>query len=278
MSKKVESGVYFNKLNEQEKESKLFQLLAMAKSEVLVWEKGSNDKLKVEIEGPLSSRMEVRVITSEIKKLLAKNVLVNFSLSGLNFFAQCECFEHNEYYFLKFNGEFYKSERRSNFRLITDPHHDVYVHIETESQENDPSNVVSLKTKTSQTGLFKNFLNLVSEKNDSTINLKNALKLKVLDLSVTGAALQLGELEKTIFEGKSNEFGSLHLDFNGQFFTIPGAKVHYITELKRKSIVGKVYKAGIEFIGVDTNLDEKLSAIINATLRGIDKEFEDFLK
>ena len=55
----------------------------------------------------------------------------------------------------------FKGERRSAYRLLTYPHHEVYIAIHIPDEEVDKSNVISLNSKMSQTNLFKNFLQIV---------------------------------------------------------------------------------------------------------------------
>ena len=56
------------------------------------------------------------------------------------------------------HGKIFKSERRANFRLLTFPHHQVYLHIQTDDSELHESNVINFQTKVSETGIFKDFL------------------------------------------------------------------------------------------------------------------------
>lgn len=278
MSEQKGQSVHFNKLNNKEKESKLLQLLNGSKSQVTVWEKGKSQKSICHIQGPLSTKFDVFVSEqSELQDLLDKDVLVAFSLSGLNFFAQAKCYADSKGTFIRFEGDFFKSERRTNFRLLTDPHHDVYIHVFLKAEtEDELSNVISFNAKTSETGLFKNFLALLNSESDE-FSEEGFIKIKVLDLSASGAALQLGEMEKELFEKLNSTLGKMFLDFNGKVIEVPGAKIHYINPLKSKSQKTNVYKAGIEFIDVDTNFDVEISKMLNKVLRDVDKEFEDFL-
>ena len=40
----------------------------------------------------------------------------------------------------------------------------------------------------------------------------------------------------------------------------------------------RLKKAGVQFVDVDTNLDETIASVINQTLRSAEAEFEDFIK
>lgn len=278
MTKENEPSVYFNKLNDQEKTSKLNMLANLPKAELIVWEKGSAMKHKLKVGGPLSKKLELIIIDHFPKSLFSKNLLINFNLSGLKFFGTGIIDERENSSIIKLIGELYKSERRSNFRLLTHPHHEVYIYIKAQNEnDSSQSNILHLHTKTTETGLFKNFLTLIDggesvEKNDEY------LKFKVLDLSVTGLALQVGELEKKYLPEMNVDFGMSYLEFNDQKFQLPGAEILYINLIKSDKGVSSVYKAGIKFLNVDTNLDEQLSSLLNKTLRGVEKEFEDFLK
>lgn len=275
MTLKEGSGVYFTKLNDQEKKSKLQNLLNMAKSEVTVWQKGSKEKHRLEVR---SRQSEVALVSRVESGLLNSNLLVNFSLSGLNFFTEAQIVTKDDKNYILLNSDFYKSERRTNFRLLTDSRYEVYLYFKQIQRAERDSNVVGIQTKTSETGLFKNFLKMMSGEDEGLSYINDYLRFKVLDISVSGAAIQVGEIEHEMIRQSKDRTGALLLDFNGKLFEIPNGRIHYMSPMKNKPQSTPILKAGVEFLEIDTNLDEDLSAIINQTLRDVDKEFEDFLK
>ena len=174
-------------------------------------------------------------------------------------------------------GKIFKSERRANFRLLTFPHHQVYLHIQTEDTELQESNVINFQTKVSETGIFKNFLNIINDKDGGDRVLEGYIKLRVNDVSVTGLNLQLSELEKNKLPLKE-DLGEVILEFNETHIPITGAQILYVLEGLARDKKTKIYKAGVQFLKLDMATDQKLAGLINKTLRHLETEFEDFLK
>lgn len=208
-----------------------------------------------------------------------KEVLVSFFLKSMQFFftANFSIDKTNQTFLLKCSTKVFKFERRKNFRLITFPTHAVRFHMKF-PKENKPSNVISLRPKGEQTKLFQKFLELV---NDQTEIKKNyEASFRVQDLSTTGLAFIMGELEhKIINEGLVLE--SPLLEFNDKKYVIPQAKVVYLMDYIDPAKPGiKFFKVGIAFQNLDLALDNELSIHINKEIRELDsnKVFEDFLK
>lgn len=269
-----ENKTYFTKQNRKEKESKLFQIFNN-KLELIVWEKGKSSRFSFSCLDFNKENLQL-VITSEKHDFSGINsVLYTFTFNGVNYFGKGELKEINAKRFrLECSDDLFKSERRENFRLLTYPHHMVYLQFPQEEEEVQSENkVVSFQTGQSQTGLFKNFLNLVGSDEDSGV-LEGYVRYRVLDISVTGLAFMISELEKETLE-KQNEIGPIKIDFTEEI-EIPMAEIRYIIPMLNKNI--KSYKVGIQFKDVDLNTDQLLGRLINDTMRDFETEFEDFLK
>jgi len=279
MTQKNEPGVYFDKLTLDEKQSKLSQLARSVENKMTVWVKGSKTKYTFGPIGYNRASENVQVIGDPHKDILNREVLVAFQISGLNFFGKCRLshLESNKDILVNFSGDLFKSERRSNFRLLTYPHQNIHLFVKVPIEKNSNSNLISLATKTNEMNLFRNFLKLVGDTED-TKEREGHLKLRVLDISVTGLAIQLGEIEKSVFENLDADLGSMHLDFNGEMIEIPNGQMLYVLDFVAQDKKTKFYKGGIRFVDIDTNFDEKISSIINQTLRKLEYEFEDFLE
>lgn len=269
------NGVYFQELTQEEKASKL-SLLSRNHGEVIIWEKGSKIREKISAQefNKTSSRLLCKSLSQS--KYVGKKVLFSFELKGLSFFGSGEFRPVNQYSnSLECSEKVFKSERRSTFRLLTFPHHKVFLHMPLEQEEVSESNVIGMKVGMSETGLFKKFLTLVEEKEAGTI--EGLAPFRVLDLSVTGAAYQVGELEAEFFK-KEAKFKDLVLDFNGEQIKIPAGEVVYNVEMLSGQKRHKTFKVGVRFKDIDTNLDQSLGRLINGALRDFETEFEEFIK
>ncbi|MAZ49093.1 MAG: hypothetical protein CME65_11055 [Halobacteriovoraceae bacterium] len=273
-----DKNVFFKELNEKEKASKLVQLAKSQTGEVVLWKKGSADKFKAKVVNYFTTRKEIQVEGELPEDFFNDEVLFSFVLTGVHYFGQCKVlsFAKTKIY-LDPIGKIFKSERRANFRLLTFPHHQVYLHIQTDDSELHESNVINFQTKVSETGIFKDFLGIINDKDGGDRVLEGYIKLRVNDVSVTGLNLQLSDLEKTKLPLKK-DLGEVILEFNDIHIPIPGAQILYILEGVARDKKTKIYRAGVQFLNLDTNTDQKLAGLINKTLRHLESEFEDFLK
>lgn len=276
----ADKNVFFKALNESEKLSKLAQLPKSSKPDIVIWKKGESQKHKLKVSDFVRSKAELKILKDFPIELLDNSVLYSFELNGLSFFGQGKILQRlDNQFWLECSGELYKSERRKNFRLLTYPHHRVYVNFKIGKEKIKSSNVLSIKGGSGgQTGLFKNFLELLEEKKQSAFDPTEYLRFRVIDISVTGLAFQFGKIEAEFFQDLEHIFENSVIEFNDKVITIPELKVLYVQEgyaLDKKTLITK---AGAAFVNINTNLDEELSFLINKTLRSIESEFEGFLK
>lgn len=270
------SSPYFQLLNDDEKASKL-ALAVKAGSDVTVWEKGSKERASLLAAEFVRADERLLCSGSSDKGLSGKEVLFSFEANGLSFFGGGELKKIKPgLYALQATKKLYKNERRANFRLLTFPHHKVYLHIAAEEEETAEGNVVGIKSGVSQTGLFKNFLKLIGG-SDEAGEKEGHISFRVLDLSVSGAALQVGELESGGF-APGSKTGPLVLEFNGEEEEIQDGEVVYNIDMIPSNNGQRLRKAGIKFLRVDTNQDQRLAKLINSALRDFESEFEDFIK
>lgn len=277
----ADKNVIFKALNESEKLSKLAQLSKSKNSNIVVWKKGSSEKHKLKVCDFMRMRSQIQILKDFPKELTSVEVLFSFELSGLSFFGKAKVVERLEtQIWLDISGELYKSERRKNFRLLTFPHHSVYINFQIGKEKIRTSNVLSIKGNSGeQTGLFNNFLNLMGEESETeTLDPEEYLRFRVLDISATGMAFQFGNIEREFFEGDEPTFNNSVLEFNKKMITIPELKILYVQDGYALDKSTTVTKAGVAFQNVDTNLDAELSLLINKALRSIESEFEGFLK
>lgn len=275
----MSNKVHFSPVEVSEQKSRLWQL-DQKKGSITLWSKGSKSRFEGKVTSINSERTELIV---EIDESLEKNKVTYgfFDLNGISYFFKCKykLLPTKELKLFIHNEDFFKTERRKNFRLLAYPNYNIFAHFYLE-EGYQGANVVELKSKSSQTSLFKTFLKLVENKTDETNpGLEKEVKLRVQDLSVTGLSLHVGEVELELFP-KNALWKEVKLDIQGHEITIPKARVVYSVDMLNKQKGLKRFKVGIKFEEVDTNLDTELASVINKLLRDVDynKEFEDFLK
>ena len=267
----------FTSLSRAEKQSKLWQL---SQSGLLctLWTKGSKDKIPFKVHSYNRDEDTLAVFAEDSSLITNQEILGTFDLKGVSFFFKGKIQKtHDDKVLLSLIGDFYKSERRSNFRLMAYPIYSIYCLFDL-PMGYEGGSVIELKSKMSQTGLFKSFLKLVDSDPQSQ-DLKR-LKLRVQDISVTGLSLNVGEGElEWIKVGEL--LNPLTIQFSDMELEVKGPRVVYVVDYLGHSERGlKKFKVGIKFERVDEHFDRTLSQKINSLLREIDanSDFEDFLK
>ncbi len=267
------SSTSFTKQNDSEKQSRLLNIMK-SDGDIVVWEKGSKSKDTFSCFNFDKSTFLVTLKTTSKTKLNGKNVLYSFVLNGVSYFGQGQ-FKQLEtgQCTLDCSGDLFKSERRESYRLLTYPHHNVYVQIPVTAEQLKKSNIVDINTGMSQTGLFNNFLDIVGGNQKEQMK-EGFMRFRVLDISVTGLAFQITDLEKNYIAEKK-EMAPIFLNFNGDEIKISNSEIRYVIPLLKRT--GKAYKVGVKFKDLDINEDEFLGRKINEALRDFESEFEDFI-
>ena len=271
------SQTFFSKQDPSEKLSRL-SLLGNSRGDVILWLKGKKDKHQYQVSKFDKDRMEIVLDTKDQKFSPGATVLCSFELRGMNFFSEVIFQESvSGYSVLQFKNILFKSERRSSYRLLTFPIYDVWSEFDL-GEAYQGGKVVDFKTRSSQTALFKNFLKIVGDKKDAPSD-SNHLSIRVQDLSTTGMALHVGELEAKYFK-KDMVFNNVNLRFSDEVITVPEVKVVYVVDYVSNDKNLKKYKLGLHFENLPTTLDDQIGKKINRLLRENDfnKDFENFIK
>jgi hypothetical protein len=270
------TNIHFTKQTDAEKKSKLTQ----AKNNrlpIVAWEKGSKSRDTFEIIDFYSDRFEIIIKPVSSTNLNNKNILFNFEINGLSYFGASKLVHlKDSSYVIDCRGDLFKGERRKNFRMLTYPHHQIYIVFEVDERYKG-SNIISIVTGFTQTALFKNFLKMVGDKGNS--DPESELSLRVLDISRSGVSFNVSEIERNIFT-VGRVINKIRLNFSDEEILIPSGRVVYHFDYFSHDKNSRAYKIGLEFINIDINLDNKIGKKINDLLRDSeDKEsFEDFLK
>ncbi len=294
-----EIPVHFTLLNQEEKLSKIGQFVLSDTNRVMVWPKGAKEREYYSASNFFRDKL-ILILRAEEKnaKLLNQDVLVNFELNGLMYFTEGEIKYDSvrSVYLLKMDGDLFRHERRSSFRLLTYPTYNVQVGFsfdgEKSEEENFQDNVIEIKPSSGNTGLFHNFLSLMNDTGQKLKKLEQEIEeekrppknfntfFRVIDLSVEGVCFIIGPIGARFFR-QGNKLRSFVILFEGKEFFIPNATIVYIKEFNhpdKKTV--EQHKVGIEFKHMTTKLDLELSKHINQVLREgeYEREFEKFLK
>lgn len=272
------SQTFFSKLDAEEKKSRLSSL-GSAHGEVTLWLKGSKDKSHYRVHDFDRERSAIILETKADLFPLNTELLCSFEMRGMNFFSKV-VFQKSvgDFAVIVFDGDFFKSERRNSYRLLTYPHYQVWASFNL-GKEYQGGNVIGLKNRISQTGIFKNFLNLVNDEKDPEASSAGLLRVRIQDLSTTGMAIHIGELEHEHFP-KDHVFQNVPISFTDGVLTVPAVRVMYVAPYIGPDRNLKQYKVGLRFDELPLTLDQALGKRINQMLRANDKnkDFENFLK
>jgi hypothetical protein len=272
------SQTFFSRQDPTEKTNRLSQL-GISQGLVTLWKKGNKERFifnvmaydKVRSELVLNSKDDVPFPTGA-------SLLCTFETRGMTFFSQIVLMKSIAgYWVLHCNSDLFKSERRNSYRLLTFPIYEVWTEFDL-ALTYEGGKLVDFKTKLSQTGLFKNFLQLI-EPGDPSQTDATKLKIRVQDLSTTGMALHIGEIERNYFF-KDEIFKNVRIVFTDETILIPEVKVVYVVDYISGDKNLKTFKVGLHFPGLSTALDDQLGKKINKLLRDNDfnKDFENFIK
>jgi hypothetical protein len=270
------SQTFFTKLDPYEKSTRLSQLGTL-RGKVTIWLKGQKEKHPLDTLNFDKDRIELVLASKEDLYPHGTEVLCSFYLKGMTFFSQVIYRKSvGDYNVLHFHADLFKSERRGSYRLMTFPIYEVWAELDL-GEVYEGGKVVDLKTKLSQTAIFKNFLNMLEKKEDGSVG--NILRIRVQDLSTSGLALAIGQLEEPYFL-KNIVFNKVRLSFPDDSIVVPEVKVVYVTESAGADSKLKKFKVGMQFVNLPVAVDDFLGKKINKLLREIDsnKDFENFLK
>lgn len=271
------SQTFFSKQDPTEKLSRL-SLLGTSRGTVTVWLKGKKDKYDYQAAKFDKDRIEIVLDTKENNFKSGDTVLCTFELRGMNFFSEVIYqVSISGYPVLQFKNTLFKSERRSSYRLLTYPHYEVYADFNL-GEAYEAGKVVDMRSRTSQTGLFKNFLKLMGDKSDIETD-GGILKIRIQDLSTTGMALHIGDVEREYF-AKDMTFENVVIRFTDESITIPVAKIVYVVDYIGNDKQASRFKLGVHFENLPTSIDDQIGRKINYLLRQNDsnKDFENFIK
>ncbi len=273
------SQIYFSKQDPSEKLSRL-SLLGTSRGTVTIWLKGKKEKHHFQVSKFDKDRGEIVLDTKDNSFKVGDVVLCTFELRGMNFFSEVSFqISISGYAVLQFTNTLFKSERRTSFRLLTFPIYEVWADFDL-GEVYEGGKVVDIKKRGSnQTGLFKNFLKLVGDDKSEDSDLSGKLKIRVQDLSTTGLAIHVGEIESKFFQ-KDLVFQNVGIRFTDEVIEVPKVKVMYVVDYISTDKNLKKFKVGLHFEEIPTTIDDLIGKKINRLLRENDfnKDFENFIK
>ncbi len=274
------SQIYFSKQDPTEKLSRL-SLLGSSRGTVTIWLKGKKEKYDYVVSKFDKDRTEIVLDTKDNFFNPGDIALCTFELRGMNFFSEVVFqISISGYAVLQFTNTLFKSERRTSFRLLTFPIYEVWADFDL-GEIYEGGKVVDIKKRGSgQTALFKNFLKIVGDDTGAeSADATGKLKIRVQDLSTTGLALHVNEIESKYFQ-KNLIFQNVGIRFSDEVIEVPKVKVIYVVDYISNDKNIKKFKVGLHFDELPTTVDDLIGKKINRLLRENDfnKDFENFIK
>jgi hypothetical protein len=268
------SEIFFSQQNLPETISKLSQVI-QSKSVVTLWLKGKKEKYVFKGLRFDKDKLELTIDNTSAVFNQNASVLCSFELLGVTFFSDVLYNSSSSYNLIVFKNPLYKSERRSSFRLLTYPHHHVWALFDIENAF-EGGKIIDLKSRGPETTIFKSFLKIIGDHQNAD---QNKIKIRVQDLSITGMALEISDIEASYFD-KGMSFHKVDIVFSDETIQIPLAKIVYVVNYISSDRATKKYKVGVHFENLVPSLDDRLGRKINSLLRltDVNKDFEKFLK
>ncbi len=211
---------------------------------------------------------------------IGKRILFTFNLNEVDYFSEgtVSIDEVHKTLIVELDKEFYRSEKRTNERLLTYPHHQVYVYFKVQD-EKDESNVIELKREEDKLYLDykqRQKKELKEKLKEKVSDIEDLVGFRVLDISRSGVAFLVGEDEGKYFSEKGKY--SFYVLFDGDLFVVKGASLVYKVDYVGGSEGKKRFKVGLTFAPV-ANLTHYVTELLKEGVEtdSIKREFEDFI-
>jgi hypothetical protein len=272
------SQTFFRKLDLTEKTNRLSQL-SSTNGQLVGWVKGGKEKVVLTASSFDSKKLELKINDKTLPFAHGSDILCSFEFRGISYFAQVTISKQGpEFSTLIFAGDLFKSERRNTFRLLTHLIYDVWGEFDL-GEKYEGSNIVDFNARTSQTKIFQNFLKLADGKESESDEDLTKIKIRIQDISVTGMAIHVSDLELKYFE-KDKVFKNVNILFADEVISVPEVKIVYVVEFLAQDKKSRRFKVGCHFSNLPSKIDDTLGKKINSLLRENDfnKDFENFIK
>jgi len=283
----IEEKINFIKLSIEEVLPKLV-LLAKQKEIIKIWEPRSETyhyRLKdyTSLKSDDSSDFYLTLFSEgeeQDQELIGKKVYYSFFLNESDYFSEgtISYDEAHNTLVVRLTEKIYRTEKRDSERLLTFPHHQVYVYFKVLNEKAE-SNVIEIHREEDR--LYQDYKNkqkkeLKEKLRKKVSDVEDLIGFRALDISKSGIAFILGEEESRYF--KEDRKYSFYILFDSDIFMVRGAdmvyKVDYLGDVKEK----KRFKIGLTFVQVE-NLSGHIDKLLRENVEdsSLQKEFEDFL-
>jgi hypothetical protein len=278
-------GTNFIKLDLSEIHSKLSSL-ADSKEIVKIWLKGADpclyrvaDALFGKQSG-LASLVLFGESDEQDGSFDGKRVFVGFEIGDINYFTEARVVRDSagERLTLNLEPNIYRSEKRSNERLLTFPHHQVYAYFKIPKAA-APVNVIPLKKVDESYASFKRQQKerMLKELEKKIGDVEDLVGFRAMDVSNNGISFLVTEEEISHFSSKDKRY-DFTLLFDGNAFAIKASKIIYKVEfVTKKDNREQSFKVGMNF-NPDTTLSQLVNDILKKSeLTGFQRDFENFI-
>lgn len=195
---------------------------------------------------------------------------VHYFTEGMNLLAQDDKLVLD----IKKLSKIYSMEQRDQERLLTIPHHQVYLYLKTET-ENTPNNVLALPHFKTDLKKFVEFERQLSKSSTSD----ELVGFRVLDLTINGLSLIANKEELEIFKAFQKKPTNGTLMFNDSSFYLTKIEyVHSISYVNPRARLIPMFKVGLS-VDMAQELKTKIASFLDFSQATISKcyEFENFI-
>ncbi len=203
---------------------------------------------------------------------VGQELLFYFIQNSVQYFSSGNLVKRETGWGLEITGEAFKREKRKNERLLTFPHHQVFVYFDFKKNQS-PANVVFLDQGL---GKKKSILEKFLKQNTSV---EGFTGFRILDVSQSGFSFTVSKNEKQhLNEGITYP---VQLHFDGLIFEIAEIKVvHSVDYIDPRFGHVPMFKVGAQMLKTNELLSNKIAAMLGEESKRVElsSEFENFFK
>lgn len=203
---------------------------------------------------------------------VGQEILFYFIQNSVQYFSSGNLKRQENGWALEVIGEVFKREKRKNERLLTFPHHQVFVYFNFQKKQS-PNNVIFLDQGL---GSKKRILEKFLKRSDQTDGMTG---FRVLDISLNGFSFTISKNEKLHFKEGATEAIQLH--FNGLIYEISDVKIiHFVDYIDPRFGHVPMQKVGVHMLKPNELLRDKITQMLGEESKRVElsSEFENFFK
>ncbi len=283
----------------KEEALKILDELAFNRKQVTLWRKGHPyrhhfNALKVS-EGKQSTTLFIDPHDHGLVPKIGHHTLGSFTHEGLSFFISGTFICSKDSFSIDLQGDIFKCERRSNFRIKEEDTLNLYLFLEKNKfnflQEEDIERYLEMKFHDNPNFALTNeqYADMIEEHQNESNNIiesvenifhhvgekENYVGYPVFDISLTGISFFADEITRFTLK-KHRILNEIKVILNDHLFVIPDSNIVYAKEIPDPQIKHKVnYRMALNFGQLNAETQKNLSRVLNEIKRP-DEDSADF--